>query len=1601
VNKTGLEDPFYWCQKICSNKANWQFSFHQWKFKEPIEKGTICIYDVHTNLPKGSEIPQNPHVELLGGEQVLPLGSGGIQKFSVTFSVDPHPSKVIGLKKFIAEVISKEEGRTSYTRKKTVWADSKLQKTLTFDRLNKVTLNEGWHFIRILAYTDDNELIPLVDEKDINIPWEGSELTSERHLPNTSDVFYVLPDGEAPEAPPQRAVQLYSSLMHAKWELFFSSVQQGKEIRENPPSVEWSERKANVHISEPDLLAIRYPPHQKIHVPVYPFLKKFEEKILRSPDGPVSWKLNIDPSKVGELESGYSDFPKYSNTSAFLMAREKYFSTIISGEKGLVSQGIDFNKIKSETTEYAVSYYQLMQEIKNLVESEQISLQQGIKDLQALLCCDCITVTIRDNVGQDRKAILVSPTHPLRALWLTVWASLGNHWLEKCQQGQQDRAWDTYNSLIKSFSNIHFPTVIPSADSGLMIVIDNLNHFWSMYGSSEESDPRGLFSIVCISLGLPDPGFSGSLIDGEYLSSRIERYLLQHPYITTLTLNVFNPGRANLISDALLSLQSKKEFADLRYDIRLYSHNPESTETGESLLEFVSPSSSVTKTEAEDFAKPTESHLRPKLALAVKNIEEYLEAPQKHSAHISIVIDLFPPEKVGAIKPSHREIVSPVHGLLQDFRTHFDQNAILWKRYPRHGLPSPIPDNEEYVQLLSMLSYAISNTASLVVTSKPGISLIPLVSLTLDEKRRALLHQMHEASDWVISIDRNMGIEFFDHGIKDNRPDYLIDHSPDVTSYFGHRLFITSRSIDEIEAMVSPILIKYGLPNESDHVLTILNQLRFLSGRLALKLVSSPNQQAEALGLALSRLYLEYQGVFQDHIVIPLDAHQDLFLERKSNEIDIDTEVSFKRTDLALFDLNPKTKTITCCLVEVKCYSSVGDLGAYNTLKKHIQEQLEQSEHVLSSHFKIATPEKDRPDRLLKTKELVILLEFYLSRAERYGIISSEAADEARLMLEILEDGYQIEFTKSAIIFDFQKTGTEEPDIESNIEYHRIGVDLVKILIEQGSKINLTNPSSDDETFVKTMKSESDYIVQIIPKHPSLPALKKAAFISPMRERTVDWDQLKDDSIETTRSLKRIQVSIPEPVIKPEPVKDHDNFEHGVELETSREIETTHKKPEVVNKKRLIIEESPIITPSLPQTLKNIESIPEIPQINLGSPIYDVLLGVTQQPSPQLGIIGELSGRKIALDLNQTHTISLFGVQGGGKSYTLGSIVEMATMPIPNINILPQPLATIIFHYSSTMDYAPEFTSMKDPNADSNQIQLLKERYGAIPQQLSDVILLVPKGKLHERTKEFPDIVTLPLRFSASEIKARDWRFLMGAVGSQALYIRQMNILMKGLRDQLTLDGIRAGVENSSLSDHLKDLARTRLNLAAEYIDDTANLSSLIRPGRLIIVDLRDEFMEKDEALGLFVVLLQLCSDAKFEGKAFNKLVVFDEAHKYIENQDLVSGLIEVVREMRHKGTSILVASQDPPSVPISLIELSSQIILHKFNSPAWLKHIQKANTSLQNLSPEKMSQLQAGEAYVWSSKATDIAFTKDAIKIKLRPRVTKHGGMTKTAIES
>lgn len=1597
----GLEEPRSWTRRIVMDRSLWPLAFSRWEFEDGgQEPDSICVREVTTDLPKVAEDEEDEKLSQLIGQQILPLGNIGLKKFNVGFRADPHPSRVQGLAKFVLQVISKEYGPIGLVRSKAAWKTSPQRATVSFNQLSKIDWEEGWHFVRVLPQTVDGDLISLVDEAGSPLPWAPEDSAEAAIRSNESDLFYVLPADDVEIEPAQRAVLRDTSLEHAALRLRFSALAGGRDtdvIRAS--AVEWAERRPRGRAVGTDILEVKFPREGAVHVSVSRPLKLVEQKILGASDGPLCWRIPISLSVAGMSTGGVGQWPDTPATKGFLAARARYFEIVRNGTKELVTQGVDFNYAQSAIMDYASAYLDLVRELGRRAESlTPLESQRAFSDLRKVLAVDSVFLAITDHRGRRREAVLVAPTHPLRALWLAVWAELGKVWLDAAKCAPREFIVPTREAILRQLAPVGFPPVLPTETGQVLTAVDNLNPFWTLYVPSHEEDSRGLIGEVCSAFGIPEPAVGSTIIDGQYLASRVQRYLVQHPYVRTLTINAFNAGRATHLAEMLLHLQKQEAFTELRYDIRLFVPDPESPGVGESLNALLSPSGTVSAREADAFAIPSDSHLHPKLRIAVRGTADFRRAPETHPAHLSLLFDVFPAEDVGASRATPHEASAPVHGLVQDFQVEYqeDETTVAWRRQPRHGLATPLSNAEVLTDLLADLSSTLSSATATVATGQTGFDLRPVVTLALDSDDRALLHQVHEVSDWVLTLDRNLGIEFFDHGGKLDRPDYLIDHSPESLGNVGHRLVITSRSVAELEAMLRPVLEEYGLNADGRHVVALLDQLRSLSGQLALKLISSPTQRAEALGLALSRMYLEHQGVFENQIVIPLDAHLELYRALQKPAEEVGDEVSFKRTDLALFDLNVSKRVLTCRLVEVKCYNQVGDLGAFNQLKGSISEQIARSEQVIAYHFDPARTPIDRPDRLVKSRELVTLLEFYLDRARRYGVVSDSAAEEARFFLRTVEDGYQLSFTRAAIIFDFEKPGTEPPEFEGGIEFHRIGVNLVQQLINAAVPDTESPVGDSSEQGLGALPKPSGKmtIMRRRERAPSVPTLDEAAFLSQRRDRSVSWEALR-----AKRALGEAESETPplNPVGLPA----------AEEIDQSRAFPVSQSEAEPSGDMRPSHEQTAAL-----EAVAGVEP-PKVglqkPELSSGEPVsarprYDVLLGVTN-PSPQYGIVGEAAGRKVAIDLNHTHTISLFGVQGGGKSYTLGTVAEMASLPVERINRLPQPLATVIFHYSPTMDYRPEFTSMVKANSDESQIRALHETYGAEPKALTDVVLLVPADKLEERRQEYPGIEVHPLKFAARELQTSHWRFMMGAVGNQATYIRQLNRVMKSLRNDLTLDGLRQGIESTDLPDHLKNLAYTRLDLAAEYIDDSVRLKTFIHPGRLIIVDLRDEFIEKDEALGLFVVLLQLFGDAKFMddgGKEhrFNKLVVFDEAHKYIQSSDLVAGLVEVVREMRHKGTSIMVASQDPPSVPVPLIELSSQIMLHKFNSPAWLKHIQKANAALTGLTPENMAALRPGEAYVWSSKATDESFVGGAVKVKLRPRVTQHGGSTKTAVD-
>ena len=138
-----------------------------------------------------------------------------------------------------------------------------------------------------------------------------------------------------------------------------------------------------------------------------------------------------------------------------------------------------------------------------------------------------------------------------------------------------------------------------------------------------------------------------------------------------------------------------------------------------------------------------------------------------------------------------------------------------------------------------------------------------------------------------------------------------------------------------------------------------------------------------------------------------------------------------------------------------------------------------------------------------------------------------------------------------------------------------------------------------------------------------------------------------------------------------------------------------------------------------------------------------------------------------------------------------------------------------------------------------------------------------------------------------------------------------------------------------------------------------------------MVADLTDPLLSADEACGIFEVLL-----GQFTRKScgtVGKVVVFDEAHKYLHNSGpgcagLQNAIVETVRQMRHKSIRVLISTQSPLTMPPELLELASVTILHQFQSSDWCTYL-AGKVTLPHNGFEQIKRLKPGQALVLSAK--------------------------------
>ena len=1336
---------------------------------------------------------------------------------------------------------------------------------------------------------------------------------------------------------------------------------------------------------------LRYDADNNYQIPLPKKLLVLQRALLKKGDQLSYVEAEISDNYTDiQLKSAYVVPVDVDAPQSLIDSRKRLFDTIRQSapdNTGVIETFEVFNYI-DEIKAYVGEYRAWL----SSVLSENVESNEAVK-LQSI---DTVSLEVEMPDGRTAHTKIITPLHPLRLAWLVNIYEQYEEWESRTHDDPRYRKPDVwYKKLDKLFYGELNPEIAPlvlldEKRTGYMQYVGELCFGWGLYANplqdKDDTFSTGFRQLKAYLSQLFNIGIQyriDSDVNQNMVYRLMHKYITQHPYINKLIINLFNAGDASVFADNLVRIERETagNVFDIHYEIRLFC-NDKRFPQGEALKELMNPETYVSE-EAENFSQADDNRLFPKLRFSINSIDEFVKDPLRFPAHMSFLINPFPTQaslkRSKTIQPSFYLNGVVMRPIVQVDKAS-ESTEIQWQRFISD---TPMQNATMFAEEFQNLFGNVQNLIGTSMTSDHELS-VPSLTLNIKDSNSEMLSLVHDVSDWVVTFDKNMGPEFYDMPCKTGEQPYLLDYIPSA-ELNGISSFLTCRPTSEIEGIMAPHFKNFGIDvSDKTSFMDLLSDIRSVSSSMIMQLESSRNKVFEVLGTTLMKRMLKGKSLLDDSFIIPIDLHQNLFA-------DLDSD-SGERADDLLVDFHPSKREIVFTVIEIKCRQNLTDDELFS-LQEKMQSQIENTILALRTNFDPEFKSPDRLDRELRTIELQSLLLFYSRRAARYQYLNEETAKEYEEFILSLQNGdYTIRFKKMGFIYEFQSDTYQRKDVLNDTIFYILGKPMIEMIIEDVDRlrtIDVARAAADEdmrtefETSDRILREDSFRLNNYVEDMQNIQARNQV-------ERTL------------TSEIDHVEPEVPKQEDINRNSLSDDNSNSSDSWHTSGTVETAEVSPSLPLPPAEAKPENQTLSAPIVQNKAKTDVEPVIFNPNYIQPTYDILIGKTSG-SEQYGILGEsMNGhRKIAIDLSETNTISLFGVQGGGKSYTIGTVTEMTLKQFSNVNLLPGPMASVIFHYSESQDYAPEFTSMVYPNDDAGQLKKLKDVYGADAARIEDVIMLCPADKVEERMEEYPSLEIHPIKFHSTDLNVQDWQFLLKAVGNDSTYIAQLKQIMKLLRKNLNIDALKESVDNSDLlSTSQKALAKQRLSFAEEYIDDTRKLGSLLRPGRLIIVDLRDEWIDEDDALGLFVIMLNIFSGVKeFEGRKFNKFIVFDEAHKYMGNKDLTSTIVTAIREMRHKGVSMMIASQDPMSLPTQIIELSSVVLLHKFNSPQWVKHIQKSITQLQSLSSSDMASLIPGEAYLWATKATDKGVTLRPMKISTRPRVTKHGGDTIKAI--
>lgn len=390
------------------------------------------------------------------------------------------------------------------------------------------------------------------------------------------------------------------------------------------------------------------------------------------------------------------------------------------------------------------------------------------------------------------------------------------------------------------------------------------------------------------------------------------------------------------------------------------------------------------------------------------------------------------------------------------------------------------------------------------------------------------------------------------------------------------------------------------------------------------------------------------------------------------------------------------------------------------------------------------------------------------------------------------------------------------------------------------------------------------------------------------------------------------------------------------------------------------------------------------------------------------------------LAVPKNHSFIANGIisHNSGKSYTLGVITE-------EIANLPQEtsrnIAPIIF------DTMGIFWTMKFKNEKEKSIL---DEWKLEPKS-SPIKVFAPIGKIEDyKQKGIP--VDAPFALKASELEAEDWiiTFNVAMTSQEGVLITNTISELKKEKDSFTIQEIIHQINRTTnVSHETKNIASSLFQAAESWgifstKEEGMEITDLINAGKTTIIDLSvyssiGSFNVRGLVIGLVSrkIFTQRINARKKEEiqsiqhgidyMSYNPTrdtplvwLFIDEAHEFLkktEKTPATDALVQILREGRQPGISLVLATQQPGQIHNDVMTQSDIIISHRVTSKP---DIEALNQIMQSYLLES---IKSSMDKLPSSKGSAIILDDNSERIypmRMRPRLTWHGGESPSSVK-